>query len=821
MAFLDAVNQARRDLIPDDLKPSYDRFNEAVGNYSDSQRESRNQAAANKNQLTPEQMEARAREVARQQTSQINNLNNRTSQAKSSGQYNAPSLLSIEGARDNLTDKDDGGDDNRSRLIPSIADARMGVETMAGNSMSNPNNTQQTQQMVVEENREEDNNDRNFFNERFNENWLQDFQNSPEIGNLIGNGSPFDPSTWAFINGSQEDRARFDNAPNRFMQPEVSDQETLDRFNTWVNNNQTLGPVLQTDEFNNTLLDDGSMTPETLRASDMTGDQYIRYQQELGTGGRPIEDIDPNGVYNKQEEFSYYGFQPIIQDEDQLRSMAADSVFQGGNRLVNEFSDIREDSRGDWFINDVQQEDGSVLNNLNGDYFRNNVERYFNNVVGPQRNTDDSNRIISGEQLTEDIINDPNYSKQALKGLILNFDGEELNFPGAAGYEFDEELYNDFLQTGDYTKPITIYLTDRNGETYYRENGEPVSIEFESVNEYNDLIDSNGLREDIQESFDPDDYIVNAVRIDPFVMEDGTEVPFRTAMMLATDQQSGTYDYGPFNINKPRDSVTPFIDYDNGNWNFTMEDFVPGMIDIALNSAPYMAPVQVMAPLTVSNMYQAAKGLDARSLNNGMYEQVAENPTWDQYLSNVGGELLIPLSEHMMGVGAGAAGRKTLFDRLAPKLTERMNRAKAAPLINLGRSTLGEGWEEVLQNPIEEAQQSGVRGMYANQLDDEFGQPAFDATNHPILDYNTPMIQRVGNAVTGLPNDFLAGAMMGGLFNAPHIPGAAAQTYANRNAAWHAAGLNPYQQANYLERQQANAQISDEQMEEARRRGLL
>lgn len=818
MAFLDALKESRRELIPDELKSSYDSFNKAVGNYSDSQRSARSARSGSGNQLSQEEIKEQAKQQARQQISPVNKLNNRINEARTSGTIDAPSILDLESARENLTDEPSDQDENRSRLIPSIADARMGVEAMSGNSMSNPNNVQQTQQQLVEDT--ENDSGRNFFNERFNQNWLQDFQNSPEIGNLIGNGSPFDPSTWAFINGSQEDRAKADNAPNRFKPLEVSDQETIDRFNTWVDNNQILGPVLQTGEFRNSLLDDGSMTPETLRSSDMTGDQYIRYQQELGTGGRPIEEINPNGVYNKQEEFSYYGFQPIIQDEDQLRSMSADSVFQGGNKLVNKFSDIREDNRGDWFINNVQQEDGSILNNLNGDYFRNNIGTYFNNVVGPQRNTMDQNRFIGQDQLTEDIINDPNYSKQALKGLILSFDGVEYNYPGAAGYDIDEDQLAEFQRTGDYTLPITIYLTDRNGNTYYQENGEPVSIEFESVNEYNDVMDANGLRTDVQESFDPDDYIVQAVRIDPFVMEDGTEVPYRTAMMLASDE-GGTYDYGPFNINKPRDEVTPFIEYDDGNWNFSMEDVVPGMIDIALNSAPYMAPVQVMAPLTASNMYQAAKGIDARSLDNGMYEQVAENPTWDQYLSNVGGELLIPLSEHLMGVGAGAAGRKTLFDRLAPRLTERMNRSAAAPLLNLGRSTLGEGWEEVLQNPIEEAQQSGIRGMYANQLDDKFGQPDFDATNHPRLDYNTPLSQRIGNAVTGLPNDFLAGAMMGGAFNAPHVPGAVSQTAKNRNAAWRAAGLDPYQQPNYLERQQKNAQVSDEQLEELRMRGLL
>lgn len=455
MAFLDAVNQARRDLIPDELKPSYDSFNEAVSNYSDSQRESRNQAATGGNQLSREEIEANARNTARQQTSQVNNLNNRINQASSSGQYEAPSLLNIEGARDNLTDEKNDNEDYNSRLVPSIADARMGVETMSGNSMSNPNNAQHTQQMIMEESEGEDSL-RDFFNERYNENWLQDFQDNPEIGNLIGNGSPFDPSTWLFVNGSQEDRSRADNAPNKFRPLEVSDQETLDNFNTWVNNNQTLGPVLRTGEFENSLLDDGSMTPESLRSPDMTGEQYIRYQQELGTGGRPIEELleNPNGVYNKQEEFQNYGFQPIIQDEDQLRSMAADSVFQGGNKLVNEFADIREDNRGDWFINDVQQEDGSVLNNLNGDYFRNNVERYFNNVVGPQRNTMDENRFIGEDQLTEDIINDPNYSKQALKGLILDYNGEQDNFPGATGFEFNEDQYNEFLRTGDYNLPI-------------------------------------------------------------------------------------------------------------------------------------------------------------------------------------------------------------------------------------------------------------------------------------------------------------------------------------------------------------------------------
>lgn len=581
----------------------------------------------------------------------------------------------------------------------------------------------------------------------------QDFDFSSPAAFLFGENGVFSPKKGSLVSGSEEDQKRSDNAPNRFTPLSISDSSLINQYDSLAHRTlrDNTDPL---QSFVNSRIDDMSFGDMNSRSSDMTGEKYIWYQEQMGLGGRPISEIDPNGIYNKNEEFKYYGFNPIIRDQDMLNSVLLDSVVTAPNRLVNEFADLREDNRGDWFINNARSVDGNVYNDINGDSFFSGITDYFNRVVNNERNSKQPGRVLTGDQITSAIRNNPNYAKYKENGIrIINADGSNMDYPGAdpKNLEFEEADINQILATGNYDSlPFTAYLRNYDGSPYLDEDGDQIAITFDSYNEYYQTISPL-----LEETFDPNDDIVQAVRIDPMMLDD-QQLPYQVAYDIIQDN-TGDKDYGLFNINKPADQVNPFIDYDDENgFKFNMQDVVPSMIDIALNSAPYMMPLQVMAPITASNMYQASKGLDARSLDNLSYRQMAEDLDNERYLSNIFGELLIPVSEKLFGVGGRILG----------------NNAMAQPLRNIARETLGEGVEEVIQNPIEEVQRYGFTNAYANPLEDDNGNTLYDSTGHELRDPATVSSDRFFNAITGMPNDFLAGAMMGAGFNAPNIPSA-------------------------------------------------
>lgn len=604
-----------------------------------------------------------------------------------------------------------------------------------------------------------------------------------------------DPGKAPLINGSEEDRERVRNAPNRYATPEVSTLRDRSDYKMKANRlrMEAEEPENESEAYIRQHVDTIESDPQGERSNLMTGEKYIWYINEMGTGGRDPRTIDPNKVYNKLDEFKYYGFTPIIDNKDQLTSMYADNAIGGPGALVNKFADVLEDNRGDYFIDYGGQR-------INGDQFDNAAYDYFSKVVGEELSNPADNRYISKDQLTDTILNDPNYAKFKIKGMnITDENGEVFELEGATNFVVDQAMMNLIEQTGDTSLPIDVYPKLADGSDYLDEDGDPLVISFDSLDELNNSGALSWSQELAMDPNDPD--IIGAIRVDPMMLDD-MQVPYMSAYDISQNQ-AGDYDFGPMNINKPRDRQESFIEWDDESNGFKMnfEDFVPGMINMGLNSLPYMAPWQIMAPATVSNMYRASQGLDARSLDGLSYQNIAENITDDRYKANVMGEAFIPLSEKAFGVG----GQEWLNP--ATWLRGGIKNSKAFPLIETAGSILGEGFEEVVQEPIEQAQQHGVAGMFADQLIDEYGYPVFDASGHEVKDVNTPFINRAFNYGKEIPNDMLAGSLMGAGFSVPNIFSSAARTYNNFVAP----------QAD----SQINSRITAEMIKEARDKGYV
>lgn len=683
--------------------------------------------------------EQQIRETVRQQLSPVNNLNERIEEAKRDENFETPQLLGIQAnqAERSGDAEQQEEEQERSKLMPSFGQVRMGNDIPLSQ---------------IEE-PEERGYEQYPFQTAFNM--------AKEMTQPLVDSFSMDPL--------REEMQR-DSLPS------ISDQETLDKFDSLIaQRKQEEGePQFENifDQYIKTSVDDGTLDEEAFEAPDMTGAQYKWYRQFMGTGGRPLEEIDDNAIYNKAEEFRNYGFQPVVRNQDQMNRMVFDNMTtRTGTNFNNWLSDLRENARNDYSINNIVQSDGSVIDQINGDYFDSYLQDYMNDLQNMKAPPSD---ILFGDDVTEDIINDPNYLKKYISKWTVKYDdGTEEVYEGGKSIEIDEDDAALLIQTGDkFNIPVHVGVMDANGEQIGS------TIVFDNYQELQDALGNGTLIPTYDESEDYEATGVDvAIPVNPMVLDDGTEIPYQTAVGIERGQL-GTPDYGTFNLDKPAAKTNDFITWDDEGkkFDFDFTDIVPNMMDIALGSAPYMAPMQIMAPLMGANVMQGLKGIDSMSgdVENGTYQRVAEDLNNERYFSNLAGEIAIPLSEHFMGVGAGAGGN-FFAKTFAPKLYQRMQNATAKPLLDIGRSTIGEGLEEVGQAPIEETKRYGISGAFADQIYDE-GIPQYDATGHEVRDVATDLATRLANFVTGVPNEALAGSIMGGGFNAPRIPAASYNT---------------------------------------------
>lgn len=704
MAFLDALKESRRELIPDELKSSYDILNKAISSQQPAK------SSGSGNQLSVDEMKEQARKQVREELSPFNKFNRSIKEAKSKELADTPSILDIEKEREDVTEEPEEEDNYQAPLTPSIGAARTGFESVIGRPSAPTQAIDQLSTMV-------DRTDNNSF-----------------------------------------------------------DQGKINELNDYINNQiDTYGTPEYKDEFDRyvrTQIDNGTPDREAYEAPDMTGSQYKMYQRVFGLGGRPEEEISDTEIYNKAKESINYGFQPILLNQNQINRSLLNAPTQILTDFTNGLASLREDNRGDYYINNIQQSNGETIDSINGDQFDSMISDYSNDIAARQLNNEDyvNSNLLGRDQITEDIINDPNYAKSSIVGWTMDFgDGNEETYDGAYTYVIDKNDEDLLLQTGDVENiPVTIGLVDRNGMQVTNQNGEPASITFENYNELTDALENGLFRSNMQITEDPTiDNVDYAFPVDPLIMEDGTTIPYQTTVGIERGN-IGTPDYGFLGMNRPASKVNDFISFDDDtgqvSFDFSLDNLVPAMTDIGLSSAPYMAPLPIMAPLMGANVMQGLKGIDSMSGNTqtDSYQQVAEDLTPERYFSNLAGEIAIPVSEHMMGVGAGA-GKNLFAKTFAPQLLNRSSSLTAAPILKLGKQAVGEGMEEVFQNPIEEIKRYGISGAYQlPETDENTGITNYDNTGHEIRRTDTDPLTRFGNFATSVPNDFIAGGLMGG-----------------------------------------------------------
>lgn len=497
-----------------------------------------------------------------------------------------------------------------------------------------------------------------------------------------------------------------------FMQEDQAQGPKLPAFN--LQN----GVVRQSD------IDDGS-SPDSRESLMMTGEQYIKYRDKLGLPGRDVNEIDPDEIYNKQDEQDNYGFIPYLTS----------------NESVDRFHDA------------------SVPHA---------VSNIFNNLADARRTNTDF---------------DVSYDGKTMSGHDLIRQGK-LWQKRNAGTGADAELFTDESMVTEDSVPYTYALTDSNGDTitaksalvnsFIDEQDRPVMQfedgdvwTFDDMDDYNRSLSIRPSRED--------DFTMGWKNLEPLVLDDGTKLRADQAEELLSDSNYQNYaDYGPANWSNPY-IEDPFQDR-SGNFNLNpMENsFLPWITDVALGSLPYFFMPTAGAQGT-ANALAADTGFQPgrQDFLDGTYSMLSDDPTEAQRNAAVIGSALTPITEQLWGPLGGKIGKGIgrAFGR-AEKVE--------SPLVRYGKGIIGEGMEEIPGNLTEELMAGNDPSRYfANQLyrdaegnltTENTGTVAYDSQGTPIVDTDTDVISRLRNFASDIPLSFIGGATLGAGLGAARIP---------------------------------------------------
>ena len=332
------------------------------------------------------------------------------------------------------------------------------------------------------------------------------------------------------------------------------------------------------------------------------GAEYIN-QRNNGINGRPIEDIDPYGIYSKQDELDNYGYTPYIPDDVSWQNFNASA---GLNNIAN------------------------FWNNSVGNLRRDNVD-YTINYDG---------KALSGKSFDQALRD--NY--RDINDFIKSYESNESN------WITDEP-------TSDASTPMirTYRLVDENGETkdikkekYIK--GGPTGIEFAdgTVWSWNDgQILEGSYKAEQEDLSNPNAEVIG----------------YYNGPVLNVDTDQGTIAIDALEASNIAHNKDQMTDYGWGYWNKsdanpfeqgTPEAFWPWITDGALSTIPYLHPA-ASVPLAMANAGRTASGIVGKDDESGKYSLLPEGSTPVDIGTMIGAQLAMPGTEMLFGnIGHGA-----------------------------------------------------------------------------------------------------------------------------------------------------------------------
>lgn len=497
------------------------------------------------------------------------------------------------------------------------------------------------------------------------------------------------------------------------------------------------------DKLANENYDDGTMRADSVKGKYMSGKQYLEYQ-DLGMGGRPRDEIDPNATYNKLEEMGTYNFIPYIEDDDQYMGWNISQLPDNVTKAYNIFGDTR-DRYTDAKINYGGQQYGR-------ENFYDHVGDYFKDI-------DEIRNKNKMEILSPD---DPSINEETDLPMTVwwSFPGTDIQVPS------DQELQ--YLWSDDGSK-LYVWLPGY----------EDQAVEYYGIEDYNAHTPEWGTYR--AEEGDPVHQYWRIPKLE-YTQDDGTEVslPYSAVEEMAQSMANGTadMDWGPLNIAKDASDRKGFGDMvATGDFS----DLVPNMVDLTTGSAPLFTPYTAW-PMAIANAGTATQGLDPRLWDSktNTYHRLSDDMTGEKYLSNIALSGLVPATERIAG-GIGGSGGV-----LGRPLQAGLTKIGAPAAAHSALDVLGEGAEESVASAWEDYQVNGLGNWFANpvyETDDEGNviteynpvtqrdepKKKYDNSGHEVRDPNTSVGDRLANWWAQQPDNFFAGTALGLGIGGPRI----------------------------------------------------
>jgi len=476
-------------------------------------------------------------------------------------------------------------------------------------------------------------------------------------------------------------------------------------------------------------IDDGKhITDRNFSSKEMSADEYRRYRDELGMGGR--DDIEDGKVYDKIYEQQHYGFKPYIKDGIQAAQWYQQSQADRVNDIFNSFRNSRQ------YMADrpeIVTQDGQKLDLRD---FDKNSEKY--------------NRVV------EDVIKDDN------NGVITNTlrtqSGNEVTFN--SDHDFDKsEIEEAAIYAARHPNSDGTYTFRLPGMS------DDQGLVFNDIYELDDWA-RNRIQIPSQNSWN-----VHVKEFPDFTytQSDGTQItltPEEYSKVLDQVQNQQGIDWGRGNLGKDsqyRKDITEMF----GSGDFS--DMPATFWDLASGSLPYWTNPTAW-PMALAGGSQALRGLDSSySSDDGTRKRLAEDIRPDQYWANVLLTPTSPATERLAGLFGGTGGI------LGKPIMRELAKRNAPAVVRGGADVAGEGLEEIVAGLWEDAQQNGLSGWYGNPvlkknpntgeilIDPYTNKPVEeqDETGHVVRDLNTPIINRVGNFFTdGALENFAGGSVL-------------------------------------------------------------
>lgn len=547
---------------------------------------------------------------------------------------------------------------------------------------------------------------------------------------MNANGSVKHPSEWNIFGLTSQQKTP---EPVRnlydyyFNQEDENAVRNEDAISTKLTNEDEYGKVVRND-----LIDDGA-DPASREAMYMTGEQYLKYRNQLGLPGRDVRYINPDEIYSKQDEMENYGFVPYIVSDDGMNKFNDDASSAFVSNVFNNLADARR-RLTDYTLN----YDGQTYS---GKDFDKNIRLWDQRTSGKKPKL---------------VYNQEEASEYAIPQSVVAYD------------------YDNNKRYVAPNEPIEI-TTEEDGRIHWRFNDNP-DDDWWFENEEDQ---SNSLK---HEPAQDGEYIGAWLNQEPLILDSGQIIRADKAADLWKNYADYA-DYGPLDIARP--SVENPIE--EGGW-------LPWFVDMALSSAPYFHPVSAGAKAG-GNMWSNANAMQPgyQDYLNGTYSLISENPTREQQLTSASGSLILPFTERIWGPLGEAMFKVGPTEKILNTLNvpETITQ-RTVPRLLTGASD--EGFEEIAGNIVEDYQSNGL-DWYANDKIkvDENGNPMLDFEGNPIVERDsqgraikepTNAGGRLRNFVLDAPLAYLGGATLGGglgLVNAPSYYNEYKQAQAERN----------------------------------------